>query len=86
LFINAIGEEMDGDKKKIMDITTKGWEKNMINNLAKVINSRYKYEITFETSDGRTKWAYSNDPVTTEMYLRSIGAIILKTELQNEPT
>jgi len=86
LIITTIGEEMDGDKKAILDITTKGWEKNIIDNLAKSINSRYKYQITFETSDGRTKWAYSNDPVMTEMYLRTIGAIILKTEIQNEST
>jgi len=74
---------MAQDKKKILDVTTKGWEKNIIDNLSKSINSRYKYEITFETSDGRTKWVYSNDPVTTETYLRAIGAIILKTKIQN---
>ena len=70
---------MSEDKKKILDVTTKGWTDKDIAKLTEKV-SHYKFRVTFELPDGKVKYAYTNEDKTTTDYMKAFGYKILKVE------
>lgn len=68
------------ERKKILEVRAKDWSPEGKEKLGKFIRSKnYKYKVVYETVDGQTKYGYTNDPVTSELYIKAENGRIIKT-------
>ncbi len=63
------------DKIKVLDAQMPKEEQKK---LEPILRSK-KYQANIELPDGKIRFMYGDDPVTLELYAKSIGAKILKT-------
>jgi len=69
------------DHKKALDVTTKGWSKNAIEQLRqKLIDQGIKFKVEVKLKTGTTKWLYARDPDDVQPYCEQVGAKIIKIE------
>lgn len=66
-------------QKKALDVTTKGWDKNGLQQLKQKINDQnYRWEATILTKEGKKKFCYFRSKVDLEIMAKQEGYKILK--------
>ena len=68
-------------KKKLLDITTKGWSEKSIKSLNKKVNEQnYQYEAHVVTIQGKKKYCYFYTKVDLEIAVIQLGLKILNVK------
>lgn len=65
------------EPKKILDADTRKWSKKDIEEIKPHLK-KYKYQVNFKMPGGIIRFAYTDDPVVTKAYMKSVGAKIVK--------
>lgn len=66
--------------KKILDVDSRKWSKKDQDKMEPHLR-KYKYQIDYIQSDGRKRFAYTNEePELMTLYFKKIGAKILKVK------
>jgi len=65
------------DKIKILDADTTKWSKKDKEKIKPHLK-KYSYQVNFQQTNGKVRYAYCNDPIPVELYLKSQGSKILK--------
>lgn len=66
-------------QKKALDVTTKGWSKNELQEFKQKVNDlNYRWEAHVLTKDGKKKFCYFYSKVDLEIMARQEGFTILK--------
>ena len=71
-------------KKKVLDVTTKGWSKEAITNFAKTVNKlNYRWEAKTIGKTGKIKWFHAYTKADVEIFSIQEGYKILKVTRKN---
>jgi len=71
-------------KKKVLDVTTKGWSKEEIADFAKTVNKlNYRWEAKALNKKGEIRWFHSYTKADVEIFAIQEGYKLLKVTRKN---
>lgn len=70
--------------KKALDVTTKGWSTEDIDDLKKVINEKnFRWEAKAISKEGKIKWFHAYTKADVEIFVIQSGYKLLKVNRKN---